>query len=100
MNLRASIRSALSPGSWANLCPSSITISQSFRLPPCISKALKEEGVDISPTQIHGIPNDLGLSYKRPKLTVESNDPPHRRKEREIRRYERVAPALEKGGFS
>jgi transposase len=47
-----------------------------------ISKALKEEGVEISPTQVHGILNDLGLSYKRPKLTVESNDPSFVREER------------------
>ncbi len=65
-----------------------------------ISKALKQEGVEISPTQVHGILNDLGLSYKRPKLTVESNDPSFARKEREIRRYKQVAPALEKKGFS
>jgi transposase len=65
-----------------------------------ISKALKEEGLDIGPTQVHGILNDLGLSYKRPKLTVESDDPSFARKEREIRRYKQIAPALEKRGFS
>lgn len=65
-----------------------------------ISKALKQEGVDISPTQVHGILNDLGLSYKRPKLTVESNDPSFARKERDIRRYKQIAPALAKRGFS
>jgi transposase len=65
-----------------------------------ISKALKQEGVEISPTQVHGLMNDLGLSYKRPKLTVESNDPSFARKEREIRRYKQVASALEKKGFS
>lgn len=65
-----------------------------------ISKALKSEGVDISPTQVHGVLKDLGLSYKRPKLTVESNDPSFARKAREIRRYERIAPALAKRGFS
>jgi len=65
-----------------------------------ISKALKQEGVEISPTQVHGLLNDLGLSYKRPKLTVESNDPSFARKEREIRRYKQVAPALEKRGSS
>jgi transposase len=65
-----------------------------------ISKALKQEGVEISPTQVHGILDDLGLSYKRPKLTVESNDPSFARKEREIRRYKQVAPALAKKGFS
>jgi len=65
-----------------------------------ISKALKEEGVDIGPTQVHGILNDLDLSYKRPKLDVKSDDPSLARKEREIRSYKRVAPALEKRGFS
>jgi transposase len=65
-----------------------------------ISKALKEEGVEIGPTQVHWILNDLGLSYKRPKLTVESNDPSLARKEREIRRYKQMAPALAKRGFS
>ena len=65
-----------------------------------ISKALKQEGVDIGPTQVHVLLRDLGLSYKRPKLTVESNDPSFARKEREIRRYKQVTPALEKRGFS
>ena len=65
-----------------------------------ISKALKQEGVDIGPTQVHVLLRDLGLSYKRPKLTVESNDPSFARKEREIRRYKQIAPALEKRGFS
>lgn len=65
-----------------------------------ISKALKQEGVEISPTQVHGILDDLGLSYKRPKLTVESDDPSFARKEREIKHYKRIAPALEKRGFS
>jgi transposase len=65
-----------------------------------ISKALREEGVDISPTQVHSILHDLGLSYKRPKLTVESNDPSFARKAHEIARYEQVAPALAKRGFS
>jgi hypothetical protein len=63
-----------------------------------ISKALKSEGVDISPTQVHGILRDLGLSYKRPKLDIESDDPSYARKERELNHYEQVAPALAKGG--
>lgn len=65
-----------------------------------ISRVLKQEGVEISPTQVHWILNDLGLSYKRPKLTVESDDPSFARKAREIRRYKQMAPALEKRGFS
>ncbi|MDG7016378.1 MAG: helix-turn-helix domain-containing protein [Nitrososphaerota archaeon] len=63
-----------------------------------ISKALKQEGVDISPTQVHGILRDLGLSYKRPKLDVESDDPSFARKKREVRSYQRMAPALAKRG--
>jgi transposase len=65
-----------------------------------ISKALKTEGVEISPTQVHGILGELGLSYKRPKLTVKSDDPSYARKEREIARYKQIAPALEKKGSS
>lgn len=64
-----------------------------------ISKALKSEGVEISPTQVHGMLKELGLSYKRPKLTVDSNDPNYARKEREVKSYKQVAPALEKRGF-
>lgn len=65
-----------------------------------VSKALKSEGVDISPTQVHGILHDLGLSYKRPKLTVKIDDPTYARKEKEIASYKQVAPALAKRGFS
>jgi transposase len=63
-----------------------------------ISKALKGEGVEISPTQVHGILHSLGLSYKRPKLDVESDDPSYARKERELNHYKQAAPALAKGG--
>ena len=63
-----------------------------------ISKALKSEGVEISPTQVHGILRDLGLSYKRPKLDVVSDDPSYARKERELNHYKQVAPALAKNG--
>lgn len=65
-----------------------------------VSRALKEEGVEISPTQVHGILRELGLSYKRPKLTVKSDDPSYARKAREIASYKQVAPALEKRGSS
>lgn len=65
-----------------------------------VSKALKSEGVDISPTQVHGILRELGLSYKRPKLDVKSNDSSYARKKREIARYKQIAPALAKRGFS
>jgi transposase len=65
-----------------------------------ISKALKEEGVNLGPTQVHSVLKDLSLSYKRPKLDVKSDDPSLARKEREVRRYKQVAPALAKRGFS
>lgn len=65
-----------------------------------VSKALKSEGVDISPTQVHGILREIGLAYKRPKLTVKSDDPSYARKEREVRSHKQVAPALAKRGFS
>lgn len=63
-----------------------------------ISKALKQEGVDIGPTQIHGILRDLGLSHKRPKLDVVSDDPSYARKARELQHYKQMAPALAKRG--
>ena len=56
------------------------------------------KGVDIGPTQVHGILRDLGLSYKRPKLDVVSDDPSYARKAREIASYKQVAPALAKRG--
>lgn len=65
-----------------------------------ISKELRNEGVEISPTQVHGILRELGLSYKRPKLDVKSDDPSYARREREVRSYKQIAPALEKRGFS
>ena len=78
--------------------------SQGIRIPEGkvvvrdISKALKSEGVEISPTQVHGILRDLGLSYKRPKRDVVSDDPSYARKERELNHYKQVAPALAKNG--
>lgn len=65
-----------------------------------ISKALKEEGVDISRTHVHRLLGELGLSYKRPKLDVKSDDPSYARKAREVRAYKQIAPAIEKRGFS
>ncbi len=41
---------------------------------------------------------ELDLAYKRPKLTVKSNDPNYSRKAKEIQRYKRIAPALAKRG--
>ena len=63
-----------------------------------ISRALKEEGVEISTTQVHGLLGELGLSYKRPKLDVKSDDPSYARKAMEVRHYKQIAPALEKRG--
>jgi len=65
-----------------------------------ISKALKSEGVEISPTQVHGILRDLGLLYKRSKLGLKSNnDTSYARKEREVGNYKQmIAPALAKRG--
>jgi transposase len=63
-----------------------------------VSKALKSEGVEMSTTQVHGILRDLGLSYKRPKLDVKSDDPSYARKEREVGSYKQIAPALAKRG--
>lgn len=67
-----------------------------------ISRALREEGgVDISRTHVHRLLGELGLSYKRPKLDVKSDDPSsYARKAREVRHYKQIAPALEKRGFS
>ena len=63
-----------------------------------IAKALKGEGVEISSTQVHGILHELGLSYKRPKLSVKSPDPWYSRKARMVQNYKQIAPALEKRG--
>jgi len=65
-----------------------------------IAKVLKGEGVEISPTQVHGILRDLGLSYKRPKLDVVSYDPSYARKEREVRSYKQIALPSQKMGHS
>jgi transposase len=67
-----------------------------------ISKALKSEGIDMGPSQVHGILHELGLSYKRPKLTVESTAQTlstRGRKEREVNNYKKIAPALQKRGL-
>lgn len=64
-----------------------------------IADALNEEGVSISFKHVHNILKDLGLSYKRPKLTVRSNDSQYARKEKEVRNYRKVAAALSKKGY-
>lgn len=63
------------------------------------AKALsRETGITISPSYVHEILNELGLAYKRPKLTVKSSDPNYRRKARKVMKYKRAAPALVKKG--
>ncbi len=63
-----------------------------------VARALKGEGLDISPTHVHRMLGELGLSYKRPKLDVRSNDSNYARKERQVNDYKQIAPALAKRG--
>jgi hypothetical protein len=66
-----------------------------------IATALSREKIKISRSHVHNIlSEELDLAYKRPKLTVKSNDPNYSRKAREIERYKRIAPALAKRGLS
>ena len=64
-----------------------------------IADALSEEGIPISFKHVHNILKDLGLSYKRPKLTVRSNDSQYARKERQIRNYKKASAMLSKKGY-
>ena len=52
------------------------------------------------PVYVHDMLKDMGLAYKRPKLTVKSDDPNYHRKKKEVRDYKRAASALEKKGSS
>ncbi len=64
-----------------------------------IATALSRENIKIGRSHVHNIlSEELDLAYKRPKLTVKSNDPNYSRKAREIQRYKRIAPALAKRG--
>jgi transposase len=63
-----------------------------------ISKALSAEGIEVSRSYVHDMLKGLGLTYKRPKLTVKSNDPNYYRKAKEVRNYKRAASALAKKG--
>jgi hypothetical protein len=64
-----------------------------------IATALSREKIKISRSHVHNIlSGELDLAYKRPKLTVKSNDPNYSRKAKEIQRYKRIAPALAKRG--
>lgn len=59
----------------------------------------KETGVGISKTHVERMLQELNLSYKRPKLHIKSDDLNYYRKRREVRSYQRIAPAIEKKGF-
>jgi len=63
-----------------------------------IAKALSQEGVTVSRSYVQEMLRRLGLSYKRPKLDVKSNDPNYYRKAREVRRYKQAAAMLAKRG--
>jgi transposase len=63
-----------------------------------IAKALSGEGIKVSRSYVHDILKELGLTYKRPKLTVKSNDPNYYRKAKEVRNYKQAASALAKRG--
>ena len=58
----------------------------------------KESGVEISKSHVERMLQEFGLSYKRPKLHVQSDDPNYSRKKREVKNYKRIAPALAKRG--
>jgi hypothetical protein len=61
-----------------------------------IARALAAEGIEVSRSYVYDLLKGLGFTYKRPKLTVKSNDPNYYRKAKEVRNYKRIAPALEK----
>ena len=64
-----------------------------------IATALSRQKIEISRSHVHKIlTEELDLAYKRPKLTVKSNDSNYSRKAREVERYKRIAPALAKKG--
>jgi transposase len=63
-----------------------------------IASELKKEGIEIGKSQVRQILEELNLSFKRPKLTVKSNDSQYWRKAREVANYKRIAPALAKKG--
>ena len=65
-----------------------------------IAKALSQEGIKVSRSYVQEMLRGLGLTYKRPKLEVKSNDPNYYRKAREVRNYKHAASMLEKGGAS
>lgn len=65
-----------------------------------IARALNEEGIKIGHRYVCNILHDLGLTYKRPKLTIKSDDPSYARKQRQVRNYRKAAAMLLKKGSS
>ena len=63
-----------------------------------LARAISAEGIKVSRSYVHDLLKGLGLAYKRPKLTVKSNDPNYYRKAKEVRNYKQVASALAKKG--
>lgn len=63
-----------------------------------IARALSAEGIKVSRSYVHDMLRELGLTYKRPKLEVKSDDPNYYRKAKEVRNYKQVASALAKKG--
>ena len=55
-----------------------------------MASALKSEGIRMSKSHMHRMLKELGLSYKRPKLTVKSPDSHYRAKEKEAKRCSRL----------
>jgi transposase len=63
-----------------------------------ISRALNEEGIKIGHRYVCNILHDLGLTYKRPKLTIKSDDPNYARKEKQVKNYKQASAMLLKKG--
>ena len=61
-----------------------------------IANVLSAEGIPVSRSYVHDMLKDMGLAYKRPKLTVKSDNPNYHRKEKEVRDYKRAVSALAK----
>jgi len=59
-----------------------------------IARALNEEGIEIGFRYVCNILKELGLTYKRPKLTIRSDDSQYSRKEREVKNYRKVSAML------
>lgn len=63
-----------------------------------IARELSTEGIKVSRSYVHEMLQGLGLSCKRPKLHVKSDDPSYYRKAREVKRYKQAASMLGKKG--